>query len=160
MTARKDPSQRARRNAENRPFRVIEHVRVGQPELPPGFPYDGKRYKWPPITKTWWDHWSDTTLNDGFTVHDWDYLMDTAVIHAKHWLGLDMKAGGELRQRLAKFGVTPEDRARLRIVMVDADTAEEKAAKAAALNAKVPTTGNARRLTAIPGFDVSTEDTG
>jgi hypothetical protein len=139
---------------------VIEHVRVGQPELPPGFPYDGKRYKWPPITKTWWDHWSDTTLNDGFTVHDWDYLMDTAVIHAKHWLGLDMKAGGELRQRLAKFGVTPEDRARLRIVMVDADTAEEKAAKAAALNAKVPTTGNARRLTAIPGFDVSTEDTG
>lgn len=159
MTARKDPSQRARRNAENRPFRVIEHLRVEQPPLPPKFPYDGKMYAWPALTREWWDHWSDTTLNEGFTVHDWDYLMDTAVIHAKHWMGLDMKAGGELRQRLAKFGVTPEDRARLRIVMVDADTAEDKAKKAADLNSKIKMTGNSRRLTAIPGFDVD-EDAG
>lgn len=160
MTARKDPSQRARRNAENRPFRIIEHVRVEQPALPNGFPYEGRRIKWPQITREWWDHWNDTTLNDGFTVHDWDYLMDTAVVHAKHWLGLDSKAGTELIRRLAKFGVTPDDRARLRIVMVTADTAEERARLAAERNAKVKIVGNSRRLTTIPGFDVSTEETG
>ena len=95
-------------------------------------------------------------MNDGFTVHDWDYLIDTAVVHAKHWLGLDSKAGTELIRRLAKFGVTPEDRARLRIVMVTADNAEEQSRLAAERNAKIKMVGDTRRLTAIPGFDENT----
>ena len=156
MTARKDPSERARRNAENRPFRIIEVAGVPQPELPPGFPWNGRRIKWPQITLEWWSHWAKTPLNDGFTVHDWDYLIDTAVVHAKHWLGLDSKAGTELIRRLAKFGVTPEDRARLRIVMVTADNAEEQSRLAAERNAKIKMVGDTRRLTAIPGFDENT----
>ena len=147
MVHRKDPAQRARRNAENRPFQVMELKAVPQPPLPKGFPYDGKTFKWPQITVDWWDHWADSPLIDGFTVHDWDYLLDTAVLHAKHWLGLDAKAAGEMRQRLSRFGVTPEDRAKLRIILVDADNKEEESKVAAERNSKVSITGNARRLT-------------
>ena len=39
----------------------------------------------------------------------------------------DMGVAGELRLRAAKFGVTPEDRARLRIQIVVADKAEAEA---------------------------------
>lgn len=147
MTRRKDPAVRARNNPENRPFRVVELKTCPQPPLPKGFPYDGKTFKWPQITVDWWDHWADSPLIDGFTVHDWDYLLDTAVLHAKHWLGLDAKAAGEMRQRLSRFGVTPEDRAKLRIILVDADNKEEESKVAAERNSKVSITGNARRLT-------------
>lgn len=153
MVARKDPDVRARNNPENRPFKIVETVRVEQPPLPAGFPYDGRRIKWPEQTLTWWAHWKESVLTSGFTEHDWDYLLDTAVYHAKHWLGLDSKAGAELRQRLAKFGVTPEDRAKLRIVLVDAENKEEMQEKYGRLNEKVPTVGNSRRLTAIEGFE-------
>lgn len=149
MVHRKDPAQRARRNAENRPFQVMELKAVPQPPLPKGFPYDGKTFKWPQITIDWWTHWNPevSPLTSGFTQHDWDYLLDTAVLHAKHWLGLDAKAAGEMRQRLSRFGVTPEDRARLRIILVDADNKEEESKVAAERNSKVAITGNARRLT-------------
>ena len=147
MVRRKDPAVRARNNPENRPFRVVELKTCPQPPLPKGFPYDGKTFKWPQITVDWWDHWADSPLIDGFTDHDWDYLLDTAVLHAKHWLGLDAKAAGEMRQRLSRFGVTPEDRAKLRIILVDADNKEEESKVAAERNSKVSITGNARRLT-------------
>ena len=149
MPARKDPAQRARRNPESRPFQVMELKPVPQPPLPSGFPYDGKRFKWPQITKDWWTHWAPevSPLTQGFTQHDWDYLLDTAVLHAKHWLGLDAKAAGEMRQRLSRFGVTPEDRARLRIILVDANTKEEETRVANERNSKISITGNARRLT-------------
>lgn len=147
------------RTPDKVPFRVVGLPTVPQPDLPPGFPYDGKRHKWPQITRDWWDHWRDSPLIDGFTSHDWDFLMDTAVYHAKHWLGLDSKSGAELRQRLAKFGATPEDRAKLRIITVSAENADEVSREAARRNARVGVIGDGRRLTAIPGFDVNTEET-
>ena len=151
MSARKDPSQRAHRMPENRPFHVMGVEKAPAPEFPEHFKiYDGtaiKRVKYPQETRTWWDHWVNSPLNSGFTHHDWDYLLDTAVLHAKHWLGLDAKAAGEMRQRLSRFGVTPEDRAKLRIILVDADNAEEESKVAAERNSKVSITGNARRLT-------------
>ena len=159
MTRRKDPAVRARNNPESRPFRVVELKTCPQPPLPKGFPYDGKTFKWPSITVEWWDHWADSPLIDGFTVHDWDYLLDTAVLHAKHWLGLDAKAAGEMRQRLSRFGVTPEDRAKLRIVLVDADNKEEESKIAAERNSKVAITGNARRLTDA-SFSFEDQETG
>ena len=157
MVRRKDPAQRARNNPESRPFQIMELRRCPQPPLPPGFPYDGKRCKWPEITVDWWSHWTDSPLTSGFTQHDWDYLLDTAVLHAKHWLGLDAKAAGEMRQRLSRFGVTPEDRARLRIVLVDADNKEEEVRVANERNSKVSITGNARRLTDA-SFSFETDD--
>ena len=81
------------------------------------------------------------------------------MLHAKHWLGLDAKAAGEMRQRLSRFGVTPEDRAKLRIILVGADNAEEESKVAAERNSKVSITGNARRLTDA-SFTFEDEETG
>jgi len=120
-----------------------------QPSLPAHFVYDGRRIKFHSQTQSWWSHWRTSPLNNGFTVHDWDYLLETAIVHSRHWHGLDMKAASELRMRMSRFGVTPEDRAKLRIITVDADTREEKAREAAERNARVPIVGESRRLTAI-----------
>lgn len=71
--------------------------------------------------------WADSPLSDDFTSTDWSELLDTAFLHARFWRG-DIKVAGELRLRVAKFGATPEDRARLRIQFAQADEADEKRA--------------------------------
>ncbi|MGH1551014.1 hypothetical protein ACRAWB_18275 [Leifsonia poae] len=48
------------------------------------------------------------------TEPDWDFLLDTARLHHEFWSGR-LELGPEIRLRLQKFGVTPEDRARIRI---------------------------------------------
>ncbi|MDK8350808.1 hypothetical protein QP786_02410 [Gleimia europaea] len=129
----KDPAQRARRNAEPSPFKVIEATPTRQPRLPviyvPVELEDGtvkkKRFKWPEITKRWWRMWRESPLSTDYTDSDWSFLLDTAWIHAQYWLG-DTKLAPELRLRVAKFGATPEDRARLRIVFATADEVEDK----------------------------------
>ena len=153
MSARKDPSQRAHRMPENRPFHVMGVEKAPAPEFPEHFKiYDGtaiKRVKYPQETRTWWNHWVNSPLNSGFTHHDWDYLLVTAAVHARVVLGIDTKGAAELRLREAKYGATPEDRAKLRIVTVNADNAEEESRIAAERNAKIPIVGEGRRLTAI-----------
>jgi hypothetical protein len=153
VSRRKDPGQRARSNGENRPFRVVGLPVEPAPELPERFQQViGDRsvnIKYPEQTRTWWEHWIDSPLNDGFTAHDWDYLLITAAVHARVVLGIDHRAAAELRLREAKFGVTPEDRAKLRLVTVNADNAEELAREAAERNSKVAIVGEGRRLTAI-----------
>jgi hypothetical protein len=72
-----------------------------------------------------WRMWQDSPLSADFTSSDWSFLLDTAVLHADFWSG-ESRVAGELRQRVAKFGATPEDRARLRITFAAADEAEDK----------------------------------
>ncbi len=48
-------------------------------------------------------------------------MLDTAVLHAEFWLG-DRSVAAELRLRAAKFGATPEDRARLKISVGEPDS--------------------------------------
>ncbi|MCS5487384.1 hypothetical protein NY588_09620 [Curtobacterium flaccumfaciens pv. beticola] len=71
--------------------------------------------------------WATSPLSLDFTATDWSELRDTALIHARYWNG-DIKLAAELRLRTAKFGATPEDRARLRITFAQADEAETKTA--------------------------------
>lgn len=129
--APKDPSRRARRNAGPE-MRVIHADPVDQPKLPTMYEVaeDGsrRRFAWPARTKQWWKMWADSPLSAEFTSTDWSELMDTALLHAQFWQG-DMKVASELRLRVAKFGATPEDRARLRITFAHADQAESKAPK-------------------------------
>lgn len=115
--APKDPSKRARRNAPVSPLRVVEAQPADQPGLPAG--------DWHPRTVEWWAMWRDSPLAPEFTANDWSELLDAAVIHSGFWHG-DMKLASELRLRVAKFGATPEDRARLRIQFAQADEAESK----------------------------------
>lgn len=125
--APKDPDKRARRNADPVPLRVVvAELGAEQPELPAARPSGDP---WPAQTVTFWRMWQDSPLSADFTDSDWSFLLDTAVLHADFWSG-DSRVAGELRQRVAKFGATPEDRARLRITFAAADEAEEKPRKA------------------------------
>jgi hypothetical protein len=102
---------------------------VEQPNLPDSLTVATKdgpiEVPWPARTLEWWQMWADSPLADDFTSTDWSELLDTAVLHARLWLGQTTVAP-ELRLRVAKFGATPEDRARLRIVFAQADDADAK----------------------------------
>ena len=115
--APKPPDQRARRNKDPIALKVIEAEPVSQPDLPDG--------DWHPRTMDWWRMWGESPLSTEFTANDWSELLDTALIHTAFWSG-DTKQAAELRQRAAKFGATPEDRARLRIQFAAAEEADEK----------------------------------
>jgi hypothetical protein len=128
----KDPRRRARSNADPIPLRVLPTSLVGQPDLPEfdvQVEADGElvsqKFVWPERTRQWWQMWADSPLSAEFTATDWSELLDTALLHAQFWTG-STKLAGELRLRVAKFGATPEDRARLRITFAAADEAESK----------------------------------
>jgi len=120
--APKAPERRVRRNAQPVPLRVLEVQPSLQPDLPETMPGGDL---WPSQTVSWWAMWSESPLADDFTANDWSELMDAAVLHGLVWSG-EAKWLPELRLRVAKYGATPEDRARLRIQFAAADEADEK----------------------------------
>lgn len=118
--APKDPNKRARRNSDKgHIIRVVAVEPMSQPPLPDWM-------DWPEATIEWWTMWGESPLSAEFTATDWSFLLDTAVLHAQLWGSGDVKVLPELRLRVAKFGATPEDRARLRIQFAAADDAEDK----------------------------------
>ena len=126
----KDPSRRARTNSDPIPLRIITAAPMVQPDLPTVMvETDGEltEFVWPAVTLEWWQMWADSPLSADFTSTDWSELRDTAKLHAEFWQGKSSVAS-ELRLRVAKFGATPEDRARLRITFAQADEAEAKPA--------------------------------
>ena len=115
-------------------LRIITAQPVKQPSLPVieqvvldenGKPRK-KRFTWPTVTRRWWKMWGESPLSAEYTETDWSFLLDTAYLHAQYWKG-DSRVASELRLRVAKFGATPEDRARLRIQFAVADTLEDDA---------------------------------
>jgi hypothetical protein len=107
--APKDPAERIRRNLEPMAVTVASDGVERGPELPDD-------YEWPPRTRKWWQTWRESPQAQTFLDTDWDYLLDTAVLHAEFWLG-DRRVEPGLRLRLAKFGATPEDRLRLKLTV-------------------------------------------
>lgn len=122
--APKPEDRRARRNAPAQPQTVLTFVPAPQPPLPEGFP-------WPERTRQWWAAWADCPQASMFSEIDWEFLKDTALLHAQTWASAHaaIRTGGkmdtsqlpELRLRVAKFASTIEDRARLRIMFAVAD---------------------------------------
>jgi hypothetical protein len=113
----------------------------GQPDLPE------RAGGWPEPTLIWYEHWGASALSNDFTNSDWDALLETARYHALIWderapMTAMLKAGAEVRQRMALFGATPLDRQRLRIQLVFADEAE---AKADAAGTTAPASSRRRR---------------
>lgn len=109
--APKDPDARRRRNQSGDLTVVASDGKVHGPELPGSL-------EWPAATTDWWETWRRSPQAQTFTETDWSFLVDTAVLHAEFWLG-DRSLAAELRLRAAKFGATPEDRARLKIAVGD-----------------------------------------
>ena len=130
--APKPQGSRARRNKDPQILKIITAKPVEQPALPVieqvvldenGKPRK-KRFTWPTVTRRWWKMWGESPLSAEYTETDWSFLLDTAYLHALYWKG-DFRVAGELRLRVAKFGATPEDRARLRIQFAVADGLED-----------------------------------
>ena len=146
--APKPKGSRARRNKDPQILRIITAQPVEQPALPVieqvvldenGKPRK-KRFTWPMVTRRWWKMWRESPLSAEYTETDWSFLLDTAYLHAQYWKG-DVRVAAELRLRVAKFGATPEDRARLRIQFAVADNLEDDAAG----NEAAPVSARARR---------------
>ncbi|MEW1867033.1 hypothetical protein AB0420_02345 [Streptomyces caelestis] len=119
-------ARKVRRNADPVAQTVLRWERAEAPELPTfEIEVDGelREFTWPARTREWWQMWIDSPQSDHFGASDWQYLLDTALIHARLWRG-DLSAAAELRLRVAAFGATPADRARLRMVFAEADGAD------------------------------------
>lgn len=121
-SAPKDSSRRARRNNDSTPTTILRFEEAERPELPEGYP-------WPDETLEWWDMWRDAPQSEHFGSTDWSFLLDTAFLHANLWGNGDLSVMAELRIRVAKFGATPEDRARLRMQFAEADEADGRRAE-------------------------------
>ncbi len=109
----KDPDRRKRSNGSSAVVLGSDGVERG-----PAIPRAPKGAPWPEATKRWWVNWRRSAQAQIFTATDWDYLADTALLHAALHRG-DTSVAAELRLRVAKFGATPEDRQRLRVNIRD-----------------------------------------
>lgn len=115
--APKPADRRARRNRDAVPQTVLRFVRADQPPLPDGV-------DWHDRTVAWWATWRDSPQAEHFMATDWDFLLDTARLFNAMWRDGNHKVAAEVRLRVAKFGATPEDRARLRMQFAQADEAD------------------------------------
>ncbi|SDH19755.1 hypothetical protein SAMN05421505_112139 [Sinosporangium album] len=82
------------------------------PDLPEG--------DWHPQTLRWWETWATSPQAHMFTSTDWAFLSETAYLADAYYRG-NLTVASELRLRVAKWGATPEDRARLRLQLVPED---------------------------------------
>ena len=104
---------------------VAADGKVRGPELPASF-------DWPSQTCDWWANWRVSAQSVRFKPTDWDFLLDTAMLHAELWSGNGAVAP-ELRLRVAKFGATIEDRARLKMEIVEPEKKKPAAKKSSRL---------------------------
>lgn len=117
--APKDPARRRRRNGAAEPLTTLTpDDELRGPELPAdvlGAEKDGSPVDWHSITKQWWNSWRMSAQAQTFTETDWLFLLDTALMHHTMWAKGRWEFASEVRLRAAKFGATPEDRARLKL---------------------------------------------
>ena len=107
---------------KGKPSQPTTHLlfeRGEQPELP-------EEFDWPTQTRQWWRAWGEAAVAEKFTQLDWEYLLGTALLHAKLWERQSTEAAKELRLREEAFGVTIAARLRLRIQWIEAEEAEER----------------------------------
>jgi hypothetical protein len=113
------------RDAEMTPLDVDDEVRG--PDLPEGVLPDDET--WHPQTRRWWETWRHSPMAATFLDTDWDFLLDTALLHHVFWTKGRWEFGSEVRLRAAKFGATPEDRMRLKLKVNLPGTGAEPAAE-------------------------------
>lgn len=115
--APKPADKRARRNNAGAQT-VLRAETVEPPELP-------RRYAADEDVARWWNTWVESPQAEIFSSTDWQYLLDTLPLVSAFYDG-ELKYGAEIRMRVAQFGATPQDRARLRMSFAAADDADRK----------------------------------
>ncbi|MGK0740424.1 hypothetical protein ACSHWG_00845 [Leucobacter sp. Z1108] len=133
MAGNGPPPKDARQRGRDTPVRelVKSDGRIGGFELPddvlpqivlnglPQFDLDGVpvREEWHPQTIRWWNNWRESPQATRMvTGPDWDYLLDTALLHHQMWEsgGKNSERAAEIRLRVAAFGATYADRLRIK----------------------------------------------
>lgn len=123
--APKAAGRRARTNADPVAGRVLDLKPADLPTEPPcDLLPDGD--EWHPATLRWWGRWVGSPLFSSLPDTDLSELEAIAVLHHEFMRKRTFTLASELRLRMAKFGATPEDRARLRISVADADERDDK----------------------------------
>ncbi|MER5883098.1 hypothetical protein ABT160_04645 [Streptomyces sp. NPDC001941] len=79
-----------------------------------------------PGARRFWKTWSTAPQTSAWAETDWSELELTTKLVDGLYLG-DLKLAGEIRQRVAKWGATVEDRARLRMTIDQPSEAEPAA---------------------------------
>lgn len=136
--APKAEGRKVRRNKDTIAQTVLRWERAEAPELPDFRIEKGDElveFHWPERTREWWEMWKASPQAEHFGSSDWEYLLDTALIHARYWSG-NLSLAGELRLRVAEFGATPSARARLRMVFAEADDADQGRGRSGAPSAR------------------------
>jgi hypothetical protein len=133
--APKDPAKRRRRNAADPETVLTPDEELRGPELPSGVlgadEDTGEVVEWHSMTQLWWSAWRTSAQAQTFTDTDWLFLIDTALMHHTMWAKGRWEFASEVRLRAAKFGATPEDRARLKLKVDDPTRAPQKPAQRA-----------------------------
>ena len=123
--APKDPARRARQNKMmasqviEMPATPVDHTTLPDDLLPDGD-------VWHPATLRWWRRWTGSPLAKSLPEVDWSELEATAVLHHEYMRKRSFTLASELRLRMQKFGATPEDRMRLRILVAEADDKDSR----------------------------------
>ena len=117
--APKPAHRRARTNADPVPQTLLRFEECEPPDLPDDV-------DWHPRTVAWWETWRSSPQAEVMVATDWSFLLDTALMHHAMWSKKQWTLAAEVRLRVAKFGATPEDRARLRMAFADADEKDAK----------------------------------
>lgn len=93
--------------------RLSDDGEVRGPDLPEGVLPDDE--DWHVRTRQWWETWRRSPQAQTFIETDWDFLLDTALLHHVMWTKGRWEFASEVRLRAAKYGATPEDRMRLKL---------------------------------------------
>lgn len=64
----------------------------------------------PKTTQTWLEAWKNSPLTKDWTEIQWQFLEDTALLHASVWEDGNLSAMGELRRRCKMMGLTFNNR--------------------------------------------------
>lgn len=123
------PKGRRARDRDNHEIRAVEaDGELRGPELPE------MDEGWHPRTLAWWETWRRSAQAQDFTPTDWDFLIDTALMHSVMWSKGRWEFASEVRLRAAKLGATPEDRLRLKMsVQTPGDSAPRPASQGGAV---------------------------
>lgn len=111
----------ARRNNKGASKMIAAPTALAGFELPDPLeflpPYNNQpQTRWHPATVRMWKAWrSSPQAMLMVTEPDWSFFLDTAMMHHQMWVSGNFERAAEVRMRQVKFGVTPEDRARLRV---------------------------------------------
>lgn len=139
--AGRGPAPKETRSRTRDQRRRTQELTVVEPDGQTYGPDLPENVDWPDATRDWWRTWRTAPQAKTFTDTDWSFLLDTAVLHMEFWDG-DRSVAGELRLRAAKFGATPEDRARLKIAVGE----PEKSGRSAPRTQSAAATARRERL--------------